>query len=79
MGSGTGAPLRAAFITSTPLNVREGSGTFVGIATLADALRSMGVQVDVIAPGKQLPILTPGGCCSTPPWRAAIGTITTSP
>lgn len=60
MGSGTGAPLRAAFITSTPLNVREGSGTFVGIATLADALRSMGVQVDVIAPGKRLLILTAG-------------------
>ena len=54
------APLRAAFITSTPLNVREGSGTFVGIATLADALRAMGVQVDIIAPGKRLPIFTAG-------------------
>jgi glycosyltransferase involved in cell wall biosynthesis len=60
MGSGTGAPLRAAFITSTPLNVREGSGTFVGIATLADALRAIGAQVDVIAPGNRLPILTAG-------------------
>ena len=59
MGPSSRAPLlRAAFITSTPLNVREGSGTFVGIATLADALRAMGVQVDLIAPGKRLPILT---------------------
>jgi len=54
------APLRAAFITSTPLSVREGSGTFVGIATLADALRAMGVRVDVIAPSKQPPIFTAG-------------------
>jgi hypothetical protein len=60
MYSGTRAPLRTAFITSTPLNVREGSGTFVGIATLADALRAMGAQVDLIAPGKRLPILTAG-------------------
>src|SRR6266849_9753933 len=60
MDSGTGAPLRAAFITSPPLNVREGSGTFVGITTLADALRRMGTQVDVIAPRKRLPILTAG-------------------
>jgi glycosyltransferase involved in cell wall biosynthesis len=60
MDTGSRAPLRAAFITSTPLNVREGSGTFVGIATLADALRAMGAQVDVIAPRKRLPILTAG-------------------
>jgi len=52
--------LRAAFITSTPLNVREGSGTFVGIVTLAGALRTMGVRVDVIAPDKRLPIFTAG-------------------
>src|SRR5882672_604268 len=60
MGFGSRAPLRAAFITSTPLNVREGSGTFVGIATLTDALRRMGTQVDIIAPRKRLPILTAG-------------------
>lgn len=60
MGSGSRAPLRAAFITSTPFNVREGSGTFVGIATLADALRAMGARVDIIAPRKQLPIFTAG-------------------
>lgn len=60
MDSGIRAPLRAAFITSTPLNVREGSGTFVGITTLAGALRATGVQVGIIAPGKRLPILTAG-------------------
>ncbi len=54
------APLRAAFITSTPLNVREGSGTFVGIATLADALRALGARVDIIAPSKRLPVFTAG-------------------
>lgn len=60
MGSASRAPLRAAFITSTPLNVRQGSGTFVGIATLADALRAMGAQVDFIAPGRRLHIFTAG-------------------
>ena len=49
---------KLARFSCTPLNVREGSGTFVGIATLADALRAMGVQVDLIAPGNRLPILT---------------------
>src|SRR6266849_4172819 len=51
-------PLRVAFITSTPLNTREGSGTFVGIRTLADALRGMGVKLDIIAPQRHLPVLT---------------------
>jgi len=60
MAYGRRLPLRAAFITSTPLNVREGSGTFVGIATLADALRAKGAQVDLITPRKQLPIYTAG-------------------
>src|SRR6266852_1877925 len=51
-------PLRLAFLTSTPLNTREGSGTFVGIRTLADALRGMGVKLDIIAPQRHLPVLT---------------------
>jgi len=50
--------LRVAFITSTPLNVREGSGTFVAIRTLADALQTMGVEVDLVAPDKHLPVKT---------------------
>jgi glycosyltransferase involved in cell wall biosynthesis len=51
-------PFRVAFITSTPLNVREGSGTFVGIQTLSDTLRNMGVQIDVVAPQVHLPVQT---------------------
>src|SRR5690242_10695204 len=51
-------PLRVAFITSTPLNMREGSGTFIGIQTLAEALRGMGVRLDIIAPKEHLPVLT---------------------
>jgi glycosyltransferase involved in cell wall biosynthesis len=51
-------PLRVAFITSTPLNVREGSGTFVAIQTLADALRCLGATVDLVAPKRHLPVQT---------------------
>ena len=51
-------PPRVAFITSTPLNVREGSGTFVAIKTLADALGSLGVKVDLVAPKTHLPVQT---------------------
>jgi glycosyltransferase involved in cell wall biosynthesis len=51
-------PLRIAFITSTPMNAREGSGTFVGIQTLAGALARLGVQVDIVAPHWRLPVLT---------------------
>ena len=42
--------MRVRFITSTPLNVERGSGTFVGITTLADSLRSLGVEVEVVTP-----------------------------
>lgn len=55
---GRQALLRIAFITSTPLNAREGSGTFVGIQTLAGAVARLGVQVDIIAPEWRLPVLT---------------------
>ena len=51
-------PLRVAFITSTPLNVREGSGTFVAIQTLADAFGRLGVTVDLVAPKRHLPVQT---------------------
>jgi glycosyltransferase involved in cell wall biosynthesis len=39
--------VRFAFLTSTPLTVTEGSGTFVGIDNLIDGLRTRGHQVDV--------------------------------
>jgi glycosyltransferase involved in cell wall biosynthesis len=52
------APLRIAFVTSTPMNAEEGSGTFVGIQTLAGTLTRLGVQVDIVAPRSKLPVLT---------------------
>lgn len=42
--------MRLAFLTSTPLTVRGGSGTFVGIAALRGALEEQGHRIDVIAP-----------------------------
>lgn len=48
--------MRLRFITSTPLDVRRGSGTFVGIATLARAVETAGVKVDMIAPRFHLPV-----------------------
>ncbi len=68
--------MRIRFVTSTPLNAVEGSGTFAGVATLARALRDIGTQVDVVAPEFRFPIYTlrrlwfneqlarmdPGGC-----------------
>ena len=50
--------MRIRFISSTPMNVYQGSGTYVGIETLARSLRALGVQVDVVAPRLQFPILT---------------------
>jgi glycosyltransferase involved in cell wall biosynthesis len=50
--------MRIRFISSTPMNVFQGSGTYVGIETLARSLRSLGAQVDIVAPRLHLPILT---------------------
>lgn len=50
--------MRIAFLTSTPLAIRQGSGTFVGIATLRAALERLGVAVDVISPQFRMPVLT---------------------
>jgi glycosyltransferase involved in cell wall biosynthesis len=50
--------LRLRFITSTPLNVRQGSGTFVGIQSLCDALRHLGVALDLVTPQIHLPVYT---------------------
>ncbi len=40
--------MRLCFLTSTPLNYASGSGTFTGITTLAAAVKSEGVHVDVV-------------------------------
>jgi glycosyltransferase involved in cell wall biosynthesis len=50
--------LRIAFLTSTPQTISAGSGTYVGIATLADALRRRDVAVDVLGPSVWLPMHT---------------------
>jgi glycosyltransferase involved in cell wall biosynthesis len=50
--------MRIRFISSTPMNVFQGSGTYVGIETLARSLRTLGVQVDVVVPRLHFPIFT---------------------
>ena len=50
--------LRLAFLTSTPLDVRRGSGTFVGIHTLAAALRARGASVEIFGSQIHLPVYT---------------------
>jgi len=42
--------LRFAFLTSTPLNILNGSGTFAGIDALVESLRELGHQVEVLTP-----------------------------
>ncbi len=50
--------LRLALLTSTPLNITQGSGTFSGITTLARAVRAAGAEVELIAPPVHLPVYT---------------------
>src|SRR6266496_1406428 len=50
--------MRIRFISSTPMNVFRGSGTYVGIGTLAASLRALGVQVDIVTPHLRFPIYT---------------------
>jgi glycosyltransferase involved in cell wall biosynthesis len=50
--------MRIRFITSTPLSVVQGSGTFVGSTTLVSSLRGLGVTVDLITPGIRFPVYT---------------------
>jgi glycosyltransferase involved in cell wall biosynthesis len=42
--------VRLLFLTATPLNPIEGSGTFAGIHTLARALAALGVEIDYRTP-----------------------------
>jgi glycosyltransferase involved in cell wall biosynthesis len=50
--------MRIRFISSTPMNVFRGSGTYVGIETLARSLRALGVQVDIVTPHLRFPVYT---------------------
>ena len=46
------------FLTSTPQNVTGGSGTYVGIYVLAEALRRLGHTVDFETPTRHFPVFT---------------------
>jgi glycosyltransferase involved in cell wall biosynthesis len=50
--------LRIRFLTATPLDVRHGSGTYVGMHVLARALRGLGHTVEFETPGIHLPVFT---------------------
>jgi glycosyltransferase involved in cell wall biosynthesis len=50
--------LRIRFLTSTPLDVRRGSGTYVGIHVLARALESLGHSVAYETPQRHFKIYT---------------------
>lgn len=65
--------MRLRFLTATPLDVRRGSGTFVGIRTLADALAALGAEVRFATPRLRLPVFTAERLLfnETLRWRAA--------
>jgi len=50
--------MRIAFLTATPLNILEGSGTYAGISVLATGLRRLGAEIEVFAPAVPFPIFT---------------------
>jgi glycosyltransferase involved in cell wall biosynthesis len=50
--------LRIRFLTSTPLDIRRGSGTYVGMRVLAGALRRLGHTVEFETPRLHIPVYT---------------------
>jgi glycosyltransferase involved in cell wall biosynthesis len=50
--------MRMRFLTSTPLDISRGSGTYVGISVLAQALRELGHEVAIETPRWRLPVYT---------------------
>jgi glycosyltransferase involved in cell wall biosynthesis len=58
LGSLLPSNLRLRFLTATPQNVTAGSGTYVGIHVLAQALRDLGHTVDFETPTRHFPIFT---------------------
>jgi len=50
--------VRIRFLTSTPLDIRRGSGTYVGMSVLADALRGLGHTVEFETPRQHFPVYT---------------------
>ncbi|HYW43972.1 MAG TPA: glycosyltransferase family 4 protein [Bryobacteraceae bacterium] len=51
-------PLSIRFLTSTPLDIHRGSGTYVGMQVLARALESLGHTVVFETPRLRLPVYT---------------------
>jgi glycosyltransferase involved in cell wall biosynthesis len=49
---------RLQFITAIPWDVRRGSGCYVGTRTLADALRSFGIDIQLVRPAIRTPFFT---------------------
>ncbi len=49
---------RLQFITAIPLDVRRGSGCYVGTRTLVEALRQLGADVAMVTPRVQTPVYT---------------------
>ncbi|MGO8794327.1 MAG: glycosyltransferase family 4 protein [Candidatus Sulfotelmatobacter sp.] len=49
---------RFRFVTSTPLNIIRGSGTFAGIGTLAKFLQISGHTVNLVTPTLKFPVYT---------------------
>ena len=50
--------MRVRFLTSTPLDIKRGSGTYVGMHVLARTLESLGHQVEFRTPRVHLPVYT---------------------
>jgi glycosyltransferase involved in cell wall biosynthesis len=50
--------VRIRFITSTPLDIRRGSGTYVGMSVLARSLQGLGHAVEFETPRIHLPVYT---------------------
>ena len=50
--------MRIRFLTSTPLDISRGSGTYVGMHVLARALEALGPTVDFETPRLRLPVYT---------------------
>ena len=50
--------MRIRFLTATPLDVRRGSGTYVGMQVLARALEGLGHTVEFETPRLHLPVFT---------------------
>ena len=50
--------MRLRFLTSTPRDIARGSGTYIGISVLADALRQLGHTVDFECPTRHFRVYT---------------------